>query len=191
MTSPTEWLYAVRSGAGGLVAAVVTVAACSAFVLGAGTLGPWPVHDAAPKVHRLTSLQVAHARVTAIARASRAAVGAAPRRGAERVGRPVRAHGVPSRAGTTVPQAGVSGGREVPARPVPTPHPVSRPHAEPTQTAPSAQTVGTVAPVTGAIPALPTLPPPTVPAIALPTVTVPPVTVATVTVPSTTVPSLP
>jgi hypothetical protein len=38
--SPRHWLYAVRSGVGGLGASGVIVAACSAFVIGVGTFAP-------------------------------------------------------------------------------------------------------------------------------------------------------
>lgn len=187
--SASEWLYAVRSGIGGLAASLVTVAACSAFVLGAGTIGPWGAHESKPRVEKVvTPRQV---RTASDGRASRAAAKATERRRPERVA-PARARVIPARGRLAVPQTGPSGAGDVPATPAP--RPVTGGDAKPTRATPPAQTVEPIAPLAGTrltLPALPTLPAPAVPSVALPTVGVPAVTVAPVAVPSVTVPSLP
>jgi hypothetical protein len=79
--SPREWLYALRSGLGGLGASGITIAACGAFVIGAGVftapgqpaaLGSAPTqrfHPVAPAEHALAT--AAHRRTVRKHRARR------------------------------------------------------------------------------------------------------------------------
>lgn len=186
--SPTDWLYALRSGLGGLTAGVITIAACSAFLLGAGTPGPWRTHAEGPQVEKLTGPP--QVQTAAAAHPVRAAADTGRRSHSERV-TPIRPHAVRAPGRTTVPAAAlpVRGSTQPRER---TPRPVSAPQTTVAAGATDTDKASTVPAETPTfpLPAPPTLPEQTVPSVTVPAIPVGPVTTPSVTTPSVTVPSI-
>ena len=213
--TPREWASAARTSIGGVGAGAITIAACAAFLVGAGAFVPWQTHTV--RHSGVANLNAPHVEA-ATQRAFHVAAATAPHRGAERarVATPSRTHGRspgltipganPISARPGLPRVGAPGSPADNAHVATTPSAEAQPQAQSQSQTPTVPVTLPTVPVTPPVlpitpPALPLTPPqlpitpPTVQVPTLPNVpslpALPAVTVPSVPLPSVTVPSLP